>query len=78
MVDEEWNARIEAGAEGLARAEWAPDGRSIVCFSEWGLRVTIWSLVDGTATYIQFPKHSDREKMAGISYWLNAINQETQ
>ncbi|KAF8605108.1 YVTN repeat-like/Quino protein amine dehydrogenase [Ceratobasidium sp. AG-I] len=60
MVDEQWNARIEAGAEGLARAEWAPDGRSIVCFSEWGLRVTIWSLLDGTATYIQFPKHTDR------------------
>jgi hypothetical protein len=37
MVDEQWNARIEAGAEGLARAEWAPDGRSIVCFSEWGV-----------------------------------------
>lgn len=37
MVDPQWNARVEAGAEGLARAEWAPDGRSIVCFSEWGV-----------------------------------------
>ncbi|CAE6521334.1 unnamed protein product [Rhizoctonia solani] len=60
MVDPQWNARVEAGAEGLARAEWAPDGRSIICFSEWGLRVTVWSLLDGTATYIQFPKHTDR------------------
>ncbi|CEL57758.1 WD repeat-containing protein WRAP73 OS=Mus musculus GN=Wrap73 PE=2 SV=2 [Rhizoctonia solani AG-1 IB] len=60
MVDPQWNARVEAGAEGLARAEWAPDGRSIICFSEWGLRVTVWSLLDGTATYIQFPKHMDR------------------
>ncbi|CAE6425362.1 unnamed protein product [Rhizoctonia solani] len=60
MVDPQWNARVEAGAEGLARAEWAPDGRSVICFSEWGLRVTVWSLLDGTATYIQFPKHMDR------------------
>ena len=77
ITDETWNARIVAGVEGLARVEWAPDGRSIVCFSEWGvgqcilltrpydvqrsqLRVTIWSLTTGSATYIQFPIHSDK------------------
>ena len=37
MRDDQWNARIEAGAEGLVRAEWAPDGRNILCFSEWGV-----------------------------------------
>ena len=37
ITDEEWNAQIVAGAEGLARVEWAPDGRSIICFSEWGV-----------------------------------------
>ncbi|OAX44364.1 WD repeat-containing protein 8 [Rhizopogon vinicolor AM-OR11-026] len=60
LRDETWNARIEAGAEGLLKAEWAPDGRHILCFSHWGLRVTIWSLVTGNATYIQFPIHPDR------------------
>ncbi|OBZ73284.1 WD repeat-containing protein WRAP73 [Grifola frondosa] len=60
LRDEDWSARIEAGAEGLVKAEWAPDGRSVLCFSEWGLRVTIWSLVSGTATYIQYPVHPDR------------------
>ncbi|THH10929.1 hypothetical protein EW145_g995 [Phellinidium pouzarii] len=60
MRDEDWSARIEAGVEGLVRAEWAPDGRNILCFSEWGLRVTVWSLVTGVATHIQFPKHPDR------------------
>ncbi len=82
MRDDTWTARIEAGAEGLTRAEWAPDGRTIVCFSDWGvsihskllvdyrnksevavnvqLRVTLWSLVTGSATHIQFPKHPDR------------------
>jgi len=23
---------------GLTKAEWAPDGRTILCFSEWGVR----------------------------------------
>jgi WD40 repeat protein len=59
LQDEAWNARIEAGAEGLVKAEWAPDGRSIVCTSEWGLRITIWSLITGTAIHIQYPVHSD-------------------
>ncbi|KAI5122576.1 hypothetical protein M0805_004793 [Coniferiporia weirii] len=60
MRDDDWSARIEAGVEGLVRAEWAPDGRNILCFSEWGLRVTVWSLLTGTAIHIQFPKHPDR------------------
>lgn len=38
MSDERWYMRVEAGAEGLIKAEWAPDGRHIVCFSEWGVR----------------------------------------
>lgn len=37
LRDENWDARIESGAEGLVKAEWAPDGRSILCFSEWGV-----------------------------------------
>jgi len=60
LRDENWNARIEAGVEGLLKAEWAPDGRHILCFSQWGLRVTIWSLVTSNATYIQFPIHPDK------------------
>ncbi|KAI0004214.1 YVTN repeat-like/Quino protein amine dehydrogenase [Russula compacta] len=60
MRDDEWTAHIETGAEGLTRAEWAPDGRHVLCFSEWGLRVTVWSLVTGIATYIQYPLHPDR------------------
>ncbi|KAL0951356.1 hypothetical protein HGRIS_008060 [Hohenbuehelia grisea] len=60
LRDEDWSARIESGAEGLVKAEWAPDGRTILCFSEWGLRVTLWSLVSKRTTYIQFPIHPDR------------------
>ncbi|KAF9524092.1 WD repeat-containing protein 8 [Crepidotus variabilis] len=60
LRDEEWNGRIDAGAEGLLSAEWAPDGRTVVCFSEWGLRVSLWSLTNGTPSYIQFPIHPDK------------------
>ncbi|EIM92727.1 YVTN repeat-like/Quino protein amine dehydrogenase [Stereum hirsutum FP-91666 SS1] len=60
MSDDRWYTKVEAGVEGLTRAEWAPDGRHIVCFSDWALRVTIWSLVSGVATYIQYPLHPDR------------------
>lgn len=37
LRDEEWTARIDSGAEGLVKSEWAPDGRTILCFSEWGV-----------------------------------------
>ncbi|CCA69148.1 hypothetical protein PIIN_03047 [Serendipita indica DSM 11827] len=65
MRDEKWTARIEAGVEGLTKAEWAPDSRNILCFSEWGVSANVESVinhseVEGTATYIQFPKHPDR------------------
>jgi hypothetical protein len=37
MRDEEWSTTIDSGAEGLLKAEWAPDGRHILCFSEWAV-----------------------------------------
>lgn len=37
LRDEQWSARIDSGAEGLVKAEWAPDGRTVLCFSEWGV-----------------------------------------
>ncbi|KAI5835275.1 YVTN repeat-like/Quino protein amine dehydrogenase [Schizophyllum commune Tattone D] len=60
LRDEDWSARIDAGAEGLVKAEWAPDGRNILCFSDWNLRVTIWSLVTGSSIYIQYPLHPEK------------------
>ena len=40
MRDEEWSSTIDSGAEGLLKAEWAPDGRHILCFSEWAVSHT--------------------------------------
>ena len=41
LRDEAWSARIEAGSEGLVKAEWAPDGRNVLCFSEWGVGLLV-------------------------------------
>lgn len=61
LRDAAWCARIEAGVEGLSRAFWAPDGRSILCFSQWSLRVSIWSLTTGkVVSYIQYPVDSEK------------------
>ncbi|KAF8328154.1 YVTN repeat-like/Quino protein amine dehydrogenase [Cantharellus anzutake] len=60
LLDEAWTARIQGGVEGIVKAEWAPEGRNIVCFSDWTLRVTIWSLSTGKATYIQYPKYGGK------------------
>ncbi|KIY43351.1 hypothetical protein FISHEDRAFT_67863 [Fistulina hepatica ATCC 64428] len=54
LQNEEWSHGC------LVKVEWAPDGRSILCYSEWGLRITIWSLVTGQSVYIQYPLHPDR------------------
>ncbi|KAJ7071147.1 hypothetical protein C8F01DRAFT_418241 [Mycena amicta] len=63
VEDVNWSARIESGTEGLVKAEWAPDGRTILCFSQWGLRVTIWSLV-----MLFVPTDA-------ILFWLSGTNQ---
>lgn len=43
MSDERWYTKVEAGVEGLTRVEWAPDGRHIVCFSDWAVRTHLTS-----------------------------------
>ncbi|CAG8698597.1 11479_t:CDS:10, partial [Ambispora leptoticha] len=60
VSDEKWSAKIEEGTVGLTNARWSPDGRSVLCFSDFQVRVTIWSLTSGEACFIQFPKYSDK------------------
>lgn len=44
VLDKDWNASIQIGVEGLTRAIWAPDGRNILCFSEWGVGERVYLL----------------------------------
>lgn len=51
LRDETWNARIDAGAEGLVKAEWAPDGRTILIFSSWGVGLSHFDKVPASLTW---------------------------
>ena len=54
---EGWTGKIDESLAGLAAATWAPDSRQIIAFSEFNLRVTVWSLVSNTAVaFIKNPK----------------------
>ncbi|KAJ3218127.1 WD repeat-containing protein wrap73 [Dinochytrium kinnereticum] len=60
LRDPEWTATIEEGAAGLTAVRWAPDGRHVLTFSDFQLRITIWSLCTKEASYIQYPKYSNK------------------
>jgi len=57
VSDIKWEAKIEEGVAGLSNAFWSPDCKHILTVSEFEIRLTIWSLVEGTAQYIKYPKH---------------------
>ncbi|KAI8801005.1 WD40-repeat-containing domain protein [Cladochytrium replicatum] len=56
----EWNCKIEEGAMGLLSVFWAPDARHVLCFSDFQLRITVWSLLSGEGTYMLHPKSADK------------------
>lgn len=51
-----------SGAYGLTKVIFAPDSRHLLAFSDFQLRISIYSLLDSSAPprYLQFPKYSDR------------------
>ncbi|KAI8904993.1 hypothetical protein EDD86DRAFT_212022 [Gorgonomyces haynaldii] len=57
---QEFHCQVDEGLAGLVKIIWSPDARHILSFSDFNLRITVWSLLTKEAHYIQFPKHSDR------------------
>ncbi|KAI9217624.1 WD40-repeat-containing domain protein [Blastocladiella britannica] len=54
-------AKIDEGVAGIVRAMWDPlSARSLMTWSAFGLRISVWNLCDGSLTYIQQPKFADR------------------
>jgi len=51
----------------MAYARWAPDSRRILTVCDFNIKLTIWSLVDRSTNYLQFPKYADK----GISFTSN-------
>jgi len=60
IQDPEWTCLIEEGLSGLTFARWVPDSRQIITISQFQLKLTVWSLIDRSVSYIKNPKHSDR------------------
>eukprot|EP00842_Homolaphlyctis_polyrhiza_P006033 jgi/Hompol1/6430/HPOL_002895-RA len=60
IQDESWTAQIDEGLAGCVAVRWTPDGRHLMSFSDFQLRITIWSLCTKEAFYLQYPKFSDR------------------
>ncbi|KAJ3142543.1 WD repeat-containing protein wrap73 [Physocladia obscura] len=60
IIDPDWKCSVDEGIAGLANVIWAPDGRHLLSFSDFQLRITVWSLITKEASYIQYPKFSNR------------------
>ena len=56
VTDSEWKCRINEGIAGVVNATWAPDSRSIITESDFGIQLTIWSLIDNSSFAIAYPK----------------------
>jgi hypothetical protein len=52
----EWTCKIDEGSAGLIDVHWSPDSRHILTTADFHLRVTVWSLVNKTVSYIKYPK----------------------
>ena len=48
--------KLEEGSSGLVDAVWCPDSKQLLTWSEFGVRINVWSLNHKTVSYIQNPK----------------------
>lgn len=63
----DWLCRIDEGAAGLASCRWSPDSRRVITICDFNLRLTIWSLIDRSTSFINNPKFSNK----GIAFTSN-------
>ena len=52
----EWSCKIDEGLCGLVSAVWTPDSRHILTTCAFHLRITVWSLVTKSVSYLKWPK----------------------
>ena len=56
IVQPKWTCKIDEGSAGLVACCWAPDSRHILTTADFQLRMTLWSLVNKSISYIKYPK----------------------
>ncbi|CAK8694465.1 unnamed protein product [Clavelina lepadiformis] len=54
----DWTCKIDEGSAGLTHAQWSPDGRHVLTTASFNLRITVWSLVNKSISYIRYVKNS--------------------
>lgn len=64
ILEEDWLCKAEDPLSGLIYARWAPDSRHILAFSDFQLKLSIYSLADKAVYYIKGPKYPDK----GVSF----------
>ncbi|XP_013397882.1 WD repeat-containing protein WRAP73-like [Lingula anatina] len=65
----EWTCKIDEGSAGLVAARWSPDSRHVLTTADFHLRITVWSLVNKSVSYIKYPKGCQK----GLDF--NDVNQ---
>lgn len=60
VTDFEWKCRINEGVAGMVSVSWAPDSRTIISESDFGICLSLWSLSEEKHSIISFPKPSHK------------------
>eukprot|EP00916_Digyalum_oweni_P009404 GHVL01015842.1.p1 GENE.GHVL01015842.1~~GHVL01015842.1.p1 ORF type:complete len:526 (+),score=61.28 GHVL01015842.1:28-1605(+) len=73
-----WVCKTDEGAAGIVQSMWSPDSTHILTVSEFHVRVTVWSLIDRSCSYIRSPKPSARKNLvfSHNEKWLACIHRQ--
>lgn len=55
----EWQCKINEGFSGLNHIKWVPDSRKLISSCEFNIKLSVWSLIDKTFSFINNPKFND-------------------
>lgn len=72
LKDPEWKCRINESVAGVISAAWCPDSRTVLTESDFGIQLSLWSLVDSTNAVISLPKPSPGK---GIKAQITAFSE---
>ncbi|XP_064642876.1 WD repeat-containing protein WRAP73-like [Lineus longissimus] len=60
LEEPEWTCKIDEGSAGLTDVRWSPDGRHVLTTADFQLRITVWSLLNKSVSYIKYPKQCQK------------------
>ncbi|KAI9263299.1 quinon protein alcohol dehydrogenase-like superfamily [Phascolomyces articulosus] len=60
LIDIYWHGRIRDEFFGIRRVWWSADSTSLLCSSDFKLRISVWMLADKQVRYIRYPKFMEK------------------